>query len=127
MRYLSLSEVLELHELVLEQSGGTTGIRDLGALESTLVQPRMTFSGEDLYQTIQEKAAALCFSLVMNHPFIDGNKRAGHAAMEIFLVLNDWELDATIDDAERTILLLAAGTLSRDEFVQWVNDHSKPH
>ena len=126
MRYLSLSEVLELHELVLEQSGGTTGIRDLGALESTLVQPRMTFSGEDLYQTIQEKAAALCFSLVMNHPFIDGNKRAGHAAMETFLVLNDWELDATIDDAERTILLLAAGTLSRDEFVQWVNDHSKP-
>jgi death-on-curing protein len=127
MRYLSLSEVLELHELVLEQSGGTTGIRDLGALESTLVQPRMTFSGEDLYQTIQEKAAALCFSLVMNHPFIDGNKRAGHATMETFLVLNDWELDATIDDAERTILLLAAGTLSRDEFVQWVNDHSKPH
>jgi len=127
MRYLSLSEVLELHELVLEQSGGTTGIRDLGALESALAQPRMTFGGMDLYQTIQEKAAALCFSLVMNHPFVDGNKRAGHAAMETFLVLNDWELDATIDDAERTILSLAAGTLSRDEFVQWVNDHSKPH
>ena len=126
MRYLSLSEVLELHELVLEQSGGATGIRDLGALESALAQPRMTFGGVDLYQTIQEKAAALCFSLVMNHPFVDGNKRAGHAAMETFLVLNDWELDATIDDAERTILSLAAGTLSRDEFVQWVNDHSKP-
>ena len=126
MRYLSLSEVLELHELVLEQSGGATGIRDLGALESALAQPRMTFGSVDLYQTIQEKAAALCFSLVMNHPFVDGNKRAGHAAMETFLVLNDWELDATIDDAERTILSLAAGTLSRDEFVQWVNDHSKP-
>lgn len=126
MRYLSLSEVLELHELVVEQSGGATGIRDLGALESAVAQPRMTFGGANLYQTIQEKAAALCFSLAMNHPFVDGNKRAGHAAMETFLVLNHWELDATIDDAERTILSLAAGTLSRDEFVQWVNDHSKP-
>ena len=62
----------------------------------------------------------------MNHPFVDGNKRAGHAAMETFLVLKDWELDATTDDAERTLLSLAAGALSRDEFVQWVNDHSKP-
>jgi len=126
MRYLSLSEVLELHELVLEQSGGATGIRDLGALESAVAQPRMTFDGVALYQTIQEKASALCFSLVMNHPFVDGNKRVGHAAMETFLVLNDWELDATINDAERTILSLAAGTFSRDEFVQWVNENSKP-
>jgi death-on-curing protein len=126
MRYLSLSEVLELHHLVLEQSGGTAGIRDMPALESALAQPRMTFGGVDLYPTIHDKAAALCFSLVMNHPFVDGNNRVGHAAMETFLVLNNWELDAIIDDAERTILSLAAGTLSRDEFVQWVNDHSKP-
>jgi len=125
MRYLSLSEVLELHHLVLEQSGGAAGIRDMPALESALAQPRMTFGGVDLYPTIHEKAAALCFSLVMNHPFVDGNKRVGHAAMETFLVLNNWELDAIIDDAERTILSLAAGTLSRDEFIQWVNDHSK--
>ncbi|NOZ05891.1 MAG: type II toxin-antitoxin system death-on-curing family toxin [Chloroflexi bacterium] len=125
MRYLSLFEVLELHELVLEQSGGTTGIRDLGALESAVAQPRMTFDGVDLYQTIQEKAAALCFSLVMGHSFEDGNKRVGHAAMETFLILNDWELDAAIDDSERTILSLAAGTLSRDEFVQWVSEHSR--
>ena len=96
------------------------------ALESALAQPRMTFGGVDLYPTIHDKAAALCFSLVMNHPFVDGNNRVGHAAMETFLVLNNWELDAIIDDAERTILSLAAGTLSRDEFVQWVNDHSKP-
>ncbi len=126
MRYLSLSEVFELHHLVLEQSVGTAGIRDMPALESALAQPRMTFDGVDLYPTIHEKAAALCFSLVMNHPFVDGNKRVGHAAMETFLVLNNWELDAIIDDAERTILSLAAGTLSRDEFIQWVNDHSKP-
>ena len=64
MRYLSLSEVLELHELVLEQSGGATGIRDLGALESALAQPRMTFGGVDLYQTIQKKAAALQLQII---------------------------------------------------------------
>jgi death-on-curing protein len=126
MRPLSLSEVIQLHEYLLEQSGGITGIRDLGALESAVAQPHMTFRGVDLYQTIQEKAATLCFSLVTNHPFVDGNKRVGHAAMETFLVLNNWELDATVDVAERTILALADGTLSREEFVQWVNDHSKP-
>ena len=127
MRSLSLSEVIQLHEYLLEQSGGITGIRDLGALESVVAQPHMTFGGVDLYQTIQEKAATLCFSLVTNHPFVDGNKRVGHAAMETFLVLNHWELDATVDVAERTILALADGMLSREEFVQWVNDHSKPH
>ena len=89
MRALSLSEVIKLHEYVLEQSGGITGIRDLGALESAVAQPYMTFRGVDLYQTIQEKAATLCFSLVTNHPFVDGNKRVGHAAMETFLVLNN--------------------------------------
>lgn len=127
MRPLSLSEVIRLHEYVLDQSGGIAGIRDLGALQSAVAQPHMTFGGIDLYQTIQEKAAALCFSLVTNHPFVDGNKRVGHAAMETFLVLNNWELDATVDVAERTILALADGTLSREKFVQWINDHSKPH
>lgn len=80
----------------------------------------MTFDEEDLYPTVEEKAAALCFSLVMNHPFIDGNKRVGHAAMETFLVLNGWELVATVDDSEATILLLAAGELEREELLEWV-------
>lgn len=119
MRYLSLSEVFELHSLVLDQSGGATGIRDLPASESALARPRSTFGGISLYPTLHEKAAALCFSLVMNHPF-------RHAAMETFLVLNNCEFDATIDDAERTILSLAAGTLSRDELVQRVTEHPKP-
>ncbi|RJP32011.1 MAG: type II toxin-antitoxin system death-on-curing family toxin [Candidatus Omnitrophota bacterium] len=99
MRYLSLSEVLELHRLVLEQSGGMTGIRDLGAIESALALPRMTFGGVDLYQILQEKAAARCFSMVMNHPFIDGNKRVGHAAMETFLVLCRFRIKSAGDSA----------------------------
>ena len=85
MRQLTLSEVLELHRRIIRYSGGSLGIRDLNAIESAIAQPRMTFDGEDLYPTIVAKAAALGFSLIQNHPFIDGNKRIGHAAMETFL------------------------------------------
>ena len=83
MRFLSLSEVFDLHRRLIDQTGGAFGVRDLGALESALAQPRMTFSGQDLYPSLAEKAAALCFSLIQNHPFVDGNKRVGHAATEI--------------------------------------------
>lgn len=79
MRYLTLREVLEIYQRVMHQSGGLVGVRDLGALESAVAQPRMTFDGEELYSTIVEKAAALGFSLIQNHPFVDGNKRTAHA------------------------------------------------
>lgn len=95
-------------------------IRDLGILESAVAQPKMTFGGEDLYPTIIEKASALGFSLIKNHPFLDGNKRTGHAAMEIFLVLNGMEIDASIEEQERVVLLLASGDLGREEFTEWL-------
>jgi death on curing protein len=123
MRHLSLAEVLELHRLVIEQSGGADGVRDLGSLQSAISQPQMTFDGEELYPTIESKANALCFSIVRNHPFVDGNKRIGHAVMETFLILNGYELAADVDDAEIVILALAAGGLSRDELLEWVTSH----
>ncbi len=123
MRYLTLAELLELHRRIIEQSGGAHGIRDLGLAESALAQPRMSFGGTELYTTLAEKAAALCFSLVMNHPFVDGNKRIGHAAMETFLIMNGFELDAGVDDAESVILGLAAGELRRMPFTEWVAEH----
>ena len=126
MRYLTLDEALYLHARIMDISGGSVGIRDQGALISALSQPQMTFGGEDLYPTIQEKAGALCLSLVVNHPFVDGNKRIGHAAMETFLVLNGQELDAEVEDAEATILSLAAGDLTREELVSWIADHMRP-
>ncbi len=126
IRCLTLEEVLELHRLTLEQSGGMGGVRDLGGLDSALAQPRMAFGGQELYPSLAEKAAALGFSLVCNHPFVDGNKRVGHAAMETFLVLNGWELEAAVDEQEQVILRLAAGSLKRDEFVAWVQSHLTP-
>lgn len=123
MRYLSLGELIELHRRIIEQSGGADGLRDLGLAESALAQPRMSFGGTELYPTLEEKAAALCFSLVMNHPFVDGNKRIGHAAMETFLMMNGFEMNADIDDSESTILRLAAGDLDRRGFLEWVVTH----
>ena len=123
MRCLPLGELIELHRRIIEQSGGADGIRDLGLAESALAQPQMSFGGSDLYPTLAEKAAAMCFSLVMNHPFVDGNKRIGHAAMETFLVMNGFELDADVDDSESAILRLAAGGFGRIPFTEWVVAH----
>ena len=125
MRYLTLGEVVALHRAVMEASGGARGIRDLGALESAVAQPRAAFGEQDLYPSVAEKAAALCYALAMGHPFLDGNKRAGHAAMETFLVLNGYEIEAPVDEQERLMLQLAAGEVSRDQLVEWVRERTR--
>lgn len=124
MRYLNLGEVAALHRRLIAATGGVPGIRDLGGLESAVAQPRASFGGDDLYPGVIEKAVALGFSLVMGHPFVDGNKRTGHAAMETFLVLNGYELSAPVDEQERVMLALAAGDLPRDDFLGWVRTHA---
>ena len=124
IRYLSLIEILELHRRILAQSGGSLGIRDMGLLESAIAQPRMMFAGEELYPSLPEKAAALGFSIIMNHPFVDGNKRTGHVATEIFLVLNGLEINASVDEQERLVLAIASGELGRQAFAEWLQRHS---
>ena len=123
MRFLTLDEVLRLHEALVASSGGAAGVRDFGRVQAAVAQPMATFDGVELYTTLGEKAAALAFSLVQGHPFIDGNKRIGHAAMETFLVLNGFQISASVDEQERTVLALASGALSRETFVQWVLAH----
>ena len=86
MLYLELKTVLEDHHQIVEKSGNASGVRNLGALKSALAQPQQTFGGFDLYPSLAEKAAALGFSLIQNHPFVDGNKRIGHACIERFLL-----------------------------------------
>lgn len=123
MRYITVEEVIKLHESILKQTGGMNGLRDRGALESTIAQPQMTFAGDDLYPRLVDKAAALAFSLTINHPFVDGNKRTAHAAMEIFLVLNGYEIHASVDEQESVMLRLASGNLNREAFVNWLEKH----
>ncbi len=123
MRLLGLAEILDLHRRVVERTGGSLGIRDLGALKAAISQPHMTFDSQDLYPSLVDKAAALCFSLVMDHPFVDGNKRVAHAAMETFLVLNGLELSAPLGEQEELMLRLAAGQVSRSDLATWMHAH----
>jgi death-on-curing protein len=123
MRYLTLGEVVALHRAVVAASGGSDSLRDFGALESALAQPKATFDGRDLYPTVVDKASALAYGLAMNHPFVDGNKRIAHAAMAVFLELNGFVLSATIDEQEVLMLTLAAGQVSRVELTTWLVSH----
>ena len=125
MRHLSLTEVIWLHDRLIQTSGGTSGIRDLGQVDAAVAQPRATFDGADLYPDLIAKAATLCFGLVRGHGFVDGNKRIGHAAMELFLALNGVSLDADVDDHEQIILTVADGTASRDQLEAWVRAHTR--
>ena len=120
MNYLKLEHVLRIHERISASSGGDPRIRDINAVESAIAQPRMTFDGQALYPTLAEKAAALGFSLNKNHAFIDGNKRTTHAAVEMFLLRNGWELDASVDEQEGVILGVASGAITRSQFFQWL-------
>lgn len=123
MEYLSIDEVIEIHWRVVQQTGGLQGIRDQGSLESSVMQPLQSFGDQDLYPSLIEKAAALGYFLIQNHPFLDGNKRVGHAALETVLILNGYELSAGVDEQESVVLDVARGELRREEFTEWVQRH----
>ncbi len=101
----------------------TPGILDYAGLASALAQPRMTFDSKDLYPSLTQKAATLGFSLIQNHPFIDGNKRIGHAAMEVFLIMNGYEIKANVDAQEKMILQIASGQSDRSSLENWLKSH----
>jgi len=123
MLYPTVADAIEIYRRVMEQTGGLVGIRDVGALESAVAQPRMMFNGSDLYQSMAEKASALGFSMIQNHPFADGNKRTGHAVMESFLVVNGYEINASVDEQVKIILQVATGNTSREQFTEWIAAH----
>jgi len=123
MTLLTLEQILILHQRVIEQSGGASGIRDQGILESALAQPEMSFAGQSLYPTLIKKVAALGFSLINNHPFIDGNKRIAHAAVEVTLRMNGYKIQAEVDEQEAVIIAVASSEMSRELFLQWLQQH----
>jgi death-on-curing protein len=93
-------------------------------LESAIAQLRITFYGENLYPSLLEKAAVLELFIIMNHPFVDGDKRTGHAAMETFLALNGMEINAFVDEQERVVLAIASGAQEHDAFVEWLQGNT---
>lgn len=123
MQLLTLEQDLKLHQRVIEQSGGAMGIRNQEGLESALAQPRMSYADQELYPTLIEKVAALGFSLINNHPFVDGNKRIGHAALEVTLLMNGYEIQADVETQESVILAVAASNMNRQAFLGWLQGH----
>ena len=124
--YLSVDQILRLHRMQIATFGGSAGLRDRGGLESATARPQMTFGGEDLYPDLAAKAAALMHSLVMNHPFVDGNKRAGAMAAELFLTINDHDLHATDDEVVEVTLAVARGEVSAEALAIWFRQRSQP-
>ena len=123
--YLSLKQVLRLHERQLQAFGGLRGLRDQGALESALGRPQMTFGGEDLYPDLPAKAAALMHSLVANHPFVDGNKRIGAAAAELFLDVNGVDLVAIDEELIAVTLSVAKGEVEAEALAIWFRQRTR--
>lgn len=113
--FLSLDEVLELHDDQIYSFGGTPGVRDEGLLESALAQPQATFGGQFLHSTISEQAAAYLYHIAMNHPFIDGNKRTAFGVTDTFLRLNGCTLNLTDDRAYDLVMRVARGSITKEE------------
>jgi len=123
--YLGEAQVLRLHGLQIQSFGGSMGLRDAGGLDAALGRPQMTFGGEDLYPDLADKAAALLHSLVMNHPFVDGNKRVGAMAAEFFLGINGVELIASDVEVIELTLATARGEISAEAIAIWFRQRTK--
>ena len=104
---------------MIRETGGSAGIRDKGLLESAVAQPKASFEKIELYRTLESKAAAFCFSTVMNHPFVDGNKRTGFVAADTFLRINGYFLEVDQQLGEESILQLASGQISKEQLATW--------
>lgn len=123
MKRLTKEQVIALHDELTSKTGGTSGLRDEGLLDSALNAPFQSFDGTDVYPSIQQKGARLGYGLIKNHVFLDGNKRIGAHVMLVFLSLNGVELEYTQKELSDMVLSVASGTFSFDDMVKWVIKH----
>ena len=121
---LTKEQVVSIHSSLIKASGGTDGVRDDGLLELALESPFQTFDGHDLYPSIIQKAARIGYSLVSNHPFIDGNKRIGIHIMLVFLAINGIDISCTQEDLIKIGLSLADDTMTFEELSVWLSSHN---
>ena len=120
---LTKEQILLLHTQLIETTGGSDGIRDMGLLESALENPFQSYGGEELYPSIQAKAARLCYGLVKHHAMIDGNKRLGCHTMLVFLALNGYEMEYTQKELSDLILDAAADRKQYEDILHWLLVH----
>ncbi|GAB4482215.1 MAG: type II toxin-antitoxin system death-on-curing family toxin [Thermodesulfovibrionales bacterium] len=124
MKYLSAEQVLFIHSRLIDATGGSHGVRDIGLLQSAVSRPKATFHGRDLYAGLFRKTAALMESLARNHPFIDGNKRTAITASGIFLRMNGYVLECSSQELERFALGVATGRIPLESAAEWFAGHS---
>lgn len=124
-KYLLTEDVLLLHHLSVEKSGGSHGLRDVGLLDAAVHRPQATFAGEDLYPTIFNKAAALCHSLIKNHAFVDGNKRTSLLSAMTMLELNGYVFSSTQEELVTFGLKIDNENISPENIASWLKIHSK--
>lgn len=122
---LTEQQALSVHKMMIEATGGSDGVRDIGLLQSALNAPFQSFSGKEVYSSILSKAAAICRSVISNHPFVDGNKRAGIHIMLIFLEINGVQMDYTQEELINLGFGIAAGNLDVDAIFNWLSEHYK--
>ncbi len=122
-KFLTISQVLDIHQRQIQKFGGTSGVRDEGLLDSALAQPQATFGGELLHPTIGEQTAAYLYHLAMNHPFIDGNKRTAFAVMLTFLNLNGYSLNLSQEQAYNLVIQVVQKKISKEELSAFLELH----
>ena len=118
------NNVLRLHQLALEKYGGSFGLRDEGALESALARPFQTFGGKDLYDSLFKKVAAICESIILNHPFVDGNKRTAFLAMLMILKQENMELSADENEIYSFLVSIASGKRNFETIEEWLKENT---
>lgn len=123
MKRLSKEQILMLHSQLVEQTGGSNGVRDFNLLESAIEAPFQVFGGEELYPTIEAKGTRLGYGLIKNHSMLDGNKRIGIHAMLVFLALNGIELSYTQKELYEMVLAVADGSWEYEDMLKWVPEH----
>ena len=124
MKSLSLETVIAMHSELIAQTGGLDGVRDANMLDASVNSPFHTFGGQYLYPTIQSMAAHLAFSLIKNHPFLDGNKRIGILSMLVFMEINNLPVTCTDDELVSLGLGLAESSIDESDLIEWIIIHS---
>lgn len=122
---MNTTDVISIHKILIDRFGGSHGIRDIKGLEAALQRPYATFDQKDLYITIEEKSAALIESILINHPFIDGNKRIGYTLMRLMIMNTGKDIIATEEEKFQFVIGIAKGSLKFDSILEWINKHSK--
>lgn len=122
---ITVEQAKKIHEILIDKYGGAKGLRDLALLESALSRPYQTFGGIELYEDVFNKAAAIIESILINHPFIDGNKRIGFVILRLILLEEGWELSASQEEKYQFVIGIASGNMDFDGILIWIKSKTK--